>query len=94
VEPDTRYDLILKTFRAMKNIDPYNPEMNTAMMRKFSWEMEISQEEIEELFDSYLSSPQLREVGKIISDRLGRDLKSYDICTTDSRPGAVSLKIF
>jgi hypothetical protein len=78
-EPDTRYDLIVKTFRAMKDIDPYNPEMNTAMMRKFSWEMEISQEEIAELFDSYLRSPQLMEVAKIISQRLGRDLKPFDI---------------
>ncbi len=78
-EPDTRYELILKTFRAMKDIDSYNPEMNTAMMRKFSWEMEISQEEIEELFDTYLRSPQLNKVGAIISQRLGRDLKPYDI---------------
>ncbi len=78
-EPDTRYDLIVKTFRAMKDIDPYNPEMNTAMMRKFSWEMEISQDEIAELFDSYLRSPQLKEVGRIISQRLGRDLKPFDI---------------
>jgi len=78
-EPDTRYDLIVKTFRAMKDIDPYNPEMNTAMMRKFSWEMEISQEEIAALFDSYLRSPQLKEVGKIIGQRLGRDLKPFDI---------------
>ena len=78
-EPDTRYEMIVKTFRAMKNIDPYYPEMNTAMMRKFSWEMEISQEEIAKLFDSFLRSPQLKEVGRIISQRLGRDLKPFDI---------------
>ncbi|MBN2862908.1 MAG: hypothetical protein JXN62_07090 [Bacteroidales bacterium] len=78
-EPDTRYELILNTFRAMKDIDPYNPEMNTAMLRKYSWEMEISQDEIEALFDSYLRSPQLKEVAKIISERLGRELKPFDI---------------
>lgn len=78
-EPDTRYEMIVKTFRAMKDIDPYYPEMNTAMMRKFSWEMEISQDEIADLFDSYLRSPQLKDVGKIISQRLGRELKPFDI---------------
>jgi hypothetical protein len=78
-EPDTRYDLILKSFKAMKDIDPYNPEMNTAIMRKFSLEMEISQEEVEELFDSYLKSPQLLKIGALIKERLGRDLKPYDI---------------
>ncbi|MCX6303113.1 MAG: hypothetical protein NTW82_13125 [Bacteroidia bacterium] len=78
-EPDTRYQLILNSFRAMKDIDVYNPEMNTAIMRKFSWEMEIAQEEIEELFDTYLRSPQLMKVAALIKERLGRDLKPYDI---------------
>ena len=78
-EPDTRYQLIVNSYRAMKDIDIYHPEMNTALMRKFSWEMEIAREEIEELFDSYLMSPQLIKVGEIIKERLGRDLKPYDI---------------
>ncbi len=78
-EPDTRYEHILEIFRAMKAIDPYNPEMNTAILRKFSAEMEISQEEVESLFDSYLSSPQLKKIAAIIRERLGRDLRPYDI---------------
>jgi len=78
-EPDTRYKHILNTFRAMKDIDPYNPEMNTAILRKFSWEMEISQEEVEALFDSYLRSPQLIKVAGLIKEKLGRDLRPYDI---------------
>jgi hypothetical protein len=78
-EPDTRYEHIANIFRAMKAIDPYNPEMNTAILRKFSAEMEISQEEVETLFDSYMSSPQLVKLGALIKKRLGRDLKPYDI---------------
>mgnify|MGYP002348140061 FL=1 len=78
-ENDTRYQHILNTFRAMKDIDPYNPEMNTAILRKFSWEMEISQEEVEALFDNYLRSPQLKKVAALIKERLGRDLRPYDI---------------
>ncbi|MBN2665544.1 MAG: hypothetical protein JXR67_03475 [Bacteroidales bacterium] len=78
-EPDTRYEHVLNIFKAHKAVDPYNPEMNTAILRKFSAEMEISQEEIEALFDSYLSSPELARLGKMISERLGRDLRPYDI---------------
>ena len=78
-EPDTRYEHVLNIFKAHKAADPFNPEMNTAILRKFSAEMEISQEEIEALFDSYLSSPELAKLGKLISERLGRDLRPYDI---------------
>ena len=78
-EPDKRYKHIAEIFKAMKDIDPYNPEMNTAILRKFSVEMEISQDEVEALFDSYLSSPQLMKIGALISKRLGRELKPYDI---------------
>lgn len=78
-EPDKRYNHILEIFRAMKAIDPYNPQMNTAILRKFSSEMEISQEEVEALFDAYLGSPQLKKVSSLIRERLGRPLKAYDI---------------
>jgi len=78
-EPDTRYEHVLNIFKGHKAADQYNPEMNTAILRKFSAEMEISQEEIEALFDSYLSSPELAKIGKMISERLGRELKPYDI---------------
>jgi hypothetical protein len=78
-EPDKRYSHIINNFRAMKALDQYYPEMNTAILRKFSWEMEIAREEVEELFDSYLSSPLLAQLGELIKKRLGRDLRPYDI---------------
>lgn len=78
-EKDKRYEHLLNIFKAMKDMDPFYPEMNTAILRKFSWEMEISQEEVEALFDSYLSSPQLKKLGSLIRERLGRELRPYDI---------------
>ncbi len=78
-EPDTRYEHIIEIFRAQKKIDAFNPEMNSAILRKFSWEMEISQEEVEALFDSYLSSPELVKLGNLVKERLGRELRPYDI---------------
>lgn len=78
-EPDTRYAHIISIFKAMKDIDAYNPEMNTAILRKFSWEMEIAQPEVESLFDTYLRSPELKKVADIIRNDLGRELRPYDI---------------
>jgi hypothetical protein len=78
-EPDTRYSHIINNFITRKEIDAFNPEMNTSILRKFSLEMEIAQDEVETLFDSYLSSPQLKNVAAIIKTRLGRDLRPYDI---------------
>jgi hypothetical protein len=78
-EPDTRYSHIINNFRTRKAIDAYNPEMNTFILRRFSLEMEIAQDEVEALFDSFLSSPQLVKVGARIKERLGRDLRPYDI---------------
>ena len=53
----------------MRDIDAYNPEMNTAILRKFSWEMEIAQDEVEGLFDTYLRSPELVKVAEIIKGK-------------------------
>jgi hypothetical protein len=78
-EPDTRYSHIIKNFKARKEIDAFSPEMNTFILRRFSIEMEISQNEVEALFDSFLSSPQLVRVGSLIKERLGRDLRPFDI---------------
>jgi len=78
-EPNARYQQILNNFHAQQAVDPFQPEMNTFIQRKFSGEMEIPQEEVEALFGNYLKSPQLLKIGKIIADRLGRKLEAFDI---------------
>jgi hypothetical protein len=78
-EPFTRYSHILSIFNAWHAVDPYYPGMNTAIARSFSGGMEISQEDAAALFREYLSSPQLKQVAGIIRERLGRDLRPYDI---------------
>ena len=78
-EPCTRYQQILNNYKAKKAIDPYYTDYNTFIKRAFSGSKEIPQEEVEKLFDEYLSSPVAKEVGKLISQRLGRDLRPYDI---------------
>ncbi len=78
-EPDTRYSRILDIFHAVKSADPYYPELNTFIKRKFAGEMEISQPEVEKIFDEYLRSPLMGQLATIIKQRLGRDLQAYDI---------------
>lgn len=79
-EPDTRYFHLLQNFQKLKNMDRYYPEgKNTFIKRKFSGEMEIAQEEVEELFVKLLSSPRVKKVANLIKKRLGRDLMATDI---------------
>ncbi len=78
-EPNSRYQQILNNFHAQQAVDPFEPNLNTYIQRKFSGEMEIPQEEVEALFDHYLKSPQLVKVGQNISERLGRKLEAFDI---------------
>lgn len=78
-EPDTRYSHVINIFNAWKALDPYYPGMNSAIMRSFSGGMEISAEDAAALFGEYLSSAQLKQLAGIIRERLGRDLRPYDI---------------
>lgn len=78
-EPAARYQKIVNNFRAFKAFDPYHPVLNTAIKRSFSGNMQIPQEEVEALFHEFLSAPQLKLTGEIISKRLGRNLQPWDI---------------
>lgn len=78
-EPDVRYDHLRKNFIAVKNFDPYYPYYPTYIERKFEGDMQMPQEEVEKLFIDFVSSPQIKEIGKLISSRLGRPLEPFDI---------------
>ncbi len=77
-EPNTRYLQIIKNFRALKAMDEYSP-LNTYIRRNFEGNMEISQPDVENLFVKFLESETLKEVGQLISNRLGRPLEPFDI---------------
>ena len=78
-EPDTRYQYFLGNFHAMQQVDKYNPRYPTAISRAFDENMEVSFDEIEKLFDTFCSSPQVEEIAKLIEQRLGRKLEPFDI---------------
>ncbi len=78
-EPDTRYQMLLDNFKSKMAIDAYEPDMDTYIKRQFEGSMEMPQEDVEKLFVEFISSPQIKEVGKLIKKRLGRKLQPYDI---------------
>ncbi|MFH0801534.1 MAG: hypothetical protein V2A78_03990 [bacterium] len=81
-EPDTRYRRLLGVFRAERKLDPYYPQFPSMIARKFNREREIPEKQMEQLLVSVLSSPTLKEVGKLIEKRLGRPLQPFDIWYT------------
>lgn len=78
-EDTKRYEHLLANFRALRNIDPYHPTLDTYIKRRFDASMEIPYEEVDALFREYAASPLLREVGKLISERLERPLRPFDL---------------
>lgn len=78
-EDARRYEHILGHFKAMVKIDQYEPQKPTGIIRNFEGSMEVTPQEIEDLFVNLVSSPQVKKVAKLIKKRLGRDLRPYDI---------------
>lgn len=78
-EPDTRYVHLLNNFHARRAADPYSPSYPTAIQRAFNQGLELTQPEVEALFKELVGSPVLKDVGALISERLGRPLEPFDI---------------
>jgi hypothetical protein len=78
-EPNTRFKFLLSLFNATQAIDAYSPHFPDYIKRKFEDEMEIPVEDVEKIFIELVSSPELKEIGKIIEKRLGRKLQPWDI---------------
>ena len=78
-EPDTRYQHILNIFHALQQVDTYRKDAPSHVLRTFNDDLEIPYEEIETLFVELVSSEEVKRVAQIIRERLGRDLRPYDI---------------
>ena len=78
-EGAVRYSHLMNIFGALRNMDPYYQGVDTYLQRSFERGMEIPQEEVEALFREYASSPLLKDVAALISERLGRPLRPYDL---------------
>ena len=78
-EKDTRYAFLLEVFNAEKASDAYSPLYPDAIKRAFDQGLEMTFEEVENIFTTFLSATVNKELGKYISSKLARPLQPYDI---------------
>lgn len=78
-EPYTRYERILAVAHALFEEDRFCPSAPTGIQRNFEEGVEIPAGELDSLFRALIGSEQVIQVAYIIRDRLGRDLRPYDI---------------
>jgi hypothetical protein len=78
-EPNTRYRHLLNIFNAVNATDICYTGKSTFISRRFESELEMTLTEVEKLFVSLVSSPQVKQVAEIITKRLGRKLQPFDI---------------
>ena len=78
-EPDTRYETLLRVFRAVRAADPYCPTAPTFIQRKFEIDRQIPEKQVEELLVSVLTSNEVKALAATIEKRLARPLEPFDI---------------
>ena len=85
-EPDTRYEVLLNTFRAARLVDPYSPAAPTLIARRFDENREIPEARFRAMLEQVVSSGAVQRVAKLIASRLGRPLEPFDIWYNGFRP--------
>ncbi len=85
-EPDSRYRVLLQTFRAVRKADPYSPTAPTLIARRFDENREIPEARFKAMLEQVVSSPLVGRVAKLIAVRLGRPLEPFDIWYNGFRP--------
>ncbi len=90
-EPDRRYEVLLRDFRAVKRIDPHSPTAPTHVARRFEEDRQLPEPRVRAMLEAVLGSPLVPRVAKLIEARLGRKLEPFDIWYNGFRPrGAIS----
>jgi hypothetical protein len=78
-EPATRYAMLLKTYRAAREVDPYSPIAPTLIARRFDEDREIPERRVRQMLEQVLTSPLVPKIASLIQARLGRPLEPFDI---------------
>jgi hypothetical protein len=85
-EPDTRYAVLLKTYKAARLADPYCPTAPTLIARRFDEDREIPESKVKAMLEQIVAAPEVGKVAAIIHHRLGRPLEAFDIWYNGFRP--------
>lgn len=78
-EPDTRYAHLLTYFRAARRSDEYSPTLPTFIARRFERDRQMTVAEAEALLASVLESQEVKDLGQLIQERVGRPLEPFDL---------------
>jgi hypothetical protein len=78
-EPDTRYAMLLDTYKAARMVDPYSPTAPTLIARRFDEDREIPEARVHDMLVEIVSSPLVPKIAKLIEKRRGRGLEPFDI---------------
>jgi len=87
-EADVRYRKWLQIAQAQRLADPYFPDRQGLVERRFNLDREIPEADAKALLLSVLEAPVGREVARIIAARLGRPLEPFDIWYAGFKPRA------
>ncbi|MFZ2959625.1 MAG: hypothetical protein WA705_22290 [Candidatus Ozemobacteraceae bacterium] len=78
-EPDTRYAKIISNFKAQKLADPLYPKYPRYIDRRFDLDRQIPEKDVEALLTSLISADVLPALGELISKRINRPLRPFDL---------------
>ncbi len=81
-DENTRYVQFRKIFQATRLVDQFFPSHPTVLSRTFSQDLEMPEKDVEAQFIAVLSSSAVKKTARLISKRLGRPLKPFDIWYT------------
>ncbi|MCL2414191.1 MAG: hypothetical protein FWC94_02935 [Bacteroidales bacterium] len=81
-----RYQMLLDLFRVQRRMDPFTPQYENYIEANFSGSLELSKQIVHDLFVQLVSSDVAREVGQFISQRVGRELRPFDLWYNGFRP--------
>jgi hypothetical protein len=78
-EPDTRYAVLLDTFKAARLTDRDSPLAPTEIDRKFQFDRELTEARVVQILEAVLHSKLVPRVAALIEKRLGRPLEPHDV---------------
>jgi hypothetical protein len=87
-EDDTRYAVLLETFRAARRTDADSPLAPTEIDRRFQFDREIPEARVKDLLETIVGSPLVPRVAALIRARVGRPLEPHDVWYSGFLPRA------
>ncbi len=82
-----RFEFLKKSFEGMREMDPFNIAGKTNLDVLFEFDLQIPEKRVIEILESVAGSPLALRVARVISRRLGRPLRPFDIWYQGFRPG-------